>query len=199
MDIIPIKNLFFPTSPSLPLNTNNATHSLQQQKIARVTKTIFYCLATLTTAFALSFSSFVAMPLTLTAAAIAAISWGIFYRLHKMDGRYTEGLDSETRADLAKQELQALFCQPLERDISPPAVKKSLEQINRILGYPALSFPLFDDNEPLHCSHQWFDRGYYGLPSFDCSLTINWSKKALDPIEITLERKERVPEKEATS
>jgi len=171
---------------------DSAIKAVENQRIARIVKTALFIFSTITatTLLTLSEASAIAWPIVLPALAVTLVAWGIFYRLNSLDKRYVEGLDDNTRVTLAKKELERLFfSQPHP---SPDAIQKALQGINHLLEYPVFSPEYIQnaqktagsDKLSLKLQEEWFEKGWYGLPSFNRSLTVQWDGQTAESIVI---------------
>lgn len=196
-----LSNLFAPKPPT-EFTFETAAHACKMQRIARITKTAFFALATLSTMAALSLSdlSVITWPVTLTLIGITIVALGTFFALNRLDKKYTKELSDDKRSSLVTNEIENIFHGKRRR--SDQEIKKSLTQINCILGTTVFTKRMTENllkvnalsTQPEHqtkslneialehtipiifsCSCAWKEKGRFGLPTCDYKFEISWS------------------------
>lgn len=213
-----IVNLFFP--PTLPaaaeMTFKIAMEAVNQQRIARITKTAVFAISSIaaTVCLVLSEASIVSWPILIPAITVSVLAGAIFYRLNSLDKRYTNGLDDKTRSQLAKSEMERIFLG--KTPFSDKHVTKSLKNLNRFLGHEifdkeAIERILMIKNEahrnkapksiaevgfeqlvPVAISHhiEWEEPGRFGLNSYQYALKVSWDGNPKTPIVINYQSQE---------
>lgn len=189
--MIRLPSLFFPKSYD-NIDFPTAIEMLEQQKLARITKTALFALATIglmalcTLAELTVISVLISLPILL----ITVVAGSLFLRLNLLDQAYLEGLTEEKRPQLIKNSLDSLFNQSTYSNLEK---RQTLLQINTLIGYPLFSSTLINqltmnteaNSKPLELTHDWIDQGRFGLSSSSRNIHVTWSGVQGDPFSVT--------------
>lgn len=206
--------LFFPKQPD-ELNFKSAMKAHKLQDIAWITKTALYALASVAATFTLFSIEAAAITWSIAAPVIAAtaILGLLFYRINSLNERYVAGFDETTKPAIIKQELATLFQSKEEQSLK--RIVKTLHGVNRLLGTELFDdhdiakirqlalikqegqLPeslaeiahLCDIDLSINKSHDWVEKGRYGLNNYECSYAVAWDGKQDSPIDVIWKRK----------
>lgn len=214
-----ISKLFFPpTQPeSTEVTFKTAMDALQTQRIARITKAVVYAFASIaaTITLVLTEAAVITWPLAIPSIVVSLVAGLIFYRLNSLDKRYIEILDDKTRETVTKKELDRLFIN--DELVTATQLKKSLSGLNRLFGLEvfdkealenilrirdeaelkgtkiALGAFAFEQKQPIVISSTFstFEKGLFGLPSYETTAGVSWTGNPSDPIITTYKTVEK--------
>jgi hypothetical protein len=211
-----ISHLFFPPKLSAPsdITFKEALDATHTHKLARITKAALFALSSVaaTVSLVLTEAAVIGWPFAIPAILLTVITGVAFFRLNSLEKRYAEGLDDVTRTSLVKKELDRILL------TTPPLPKEetvqSFKAINRVLGNTILDLPevihtlysqdltqsqqsladlAHEHNQPLAFAYnvEWFERGHYGLPSYQFHVEIIWSGNLEDSIHVKYYKTEK--------
>lgn len=206
-----------PKAPETPLECKSTLEAMRNQRLARITKTALYILATAATCtmIVLTEASVIVWSSALPAIALTILAWGAFIYLNKIDGKYLEGLNDNMRSAIAKKELENLFKSPLET-LTTKKIDDTLTDMNRLLNWEVFKKDFRENlttllknpqdkktlaevaklpNSPLklELEESWREKGHYGWNAKKCSLKITWSPQPEELIAVTYAAIEEQP------
>lgn len=192
--MIRLSSLFFPKSHD-NIDFPTALAMLDQQRLARITKTALFAIATIgfTTLCTLAELTIIPPLISLSILLVTVVAGLLFLRLNLLDQTYLEGLTEKKRSELIKTSLESVFNQSTDSTLKK---KPTLIQINTLVGYPVFSPTLIDQltintitpSQPLELTHDWIDQGRFGLSSSNRNIHITWSGVQGSPFFVTESR-----------